>query len=873
MCNQFSEKTYDEDQLKAINASQGRFLVLAPPGCGKTDILAERVVRARTSGVEYEDMMCLTFTNRASRGMRDRIKERLGEDVYNIFVGNVHRYCSNFLFNSAVIPENTGIIDEDDLTDLCLSFDEHFFQFRPGRVNKNHVGLIDNIDAYISQRELGQPDEAIFMPKEEFEPYYQIAKKAGLDPDRVSVMNPKVKYALKYREYKQKHMLISFSDILILAYDKIRMDVNCEYKRFKWIQVDEVQDLNALQTAIIDELTDDGGDFTVLYLGDEQQAIFSFMGAKLGQLERLKSKCGANILHLGKNYRSPKYLLDIFNTYAREVLNVNPCLLPEHTSECRPEKFDLILTGNPTVADELNRVMRMVSYYLNFDNERMAILVPTNDMADKISETLMDNNVAHFKISGIDMFQTKDYKTLAAFFSLHANLFNFAAWSRLLFGIGAKPNRIQAREWIAEMKRMMMIPADMMGDKPYIDEFHERYMNSEFVFFDTETTGLNVMEDDIVQIAAFKVRKGQYVEGSDFNIIIHTDKEIPPMLGEIPNPLIELYANSKHFSHEEGLRLFIDYIGSCPVLGHNVGYDYQILRYNTMRYLQEEVVYDCYDSLHLIKCVEPGLRMYKLEFLLRQLNLQGKNSHLANEDIMATKSLVDYCCQKAVSKAADRQAFFAKTENRKIKKLLMPLAAISDNLKGLMSMPVSATCITLVDEMKRVYEDFRKLGLIKDLGSKFDIFLMYAQNEWIDPEKGDEETILTQIQTHVNDMTASINEGDLINAGGLMTERIFVMTVHKGKGLEFENVVILSANDGVYPFFKTNEVLNARHNYSLEDVEKAEMEQMESARKFYVALSRAKKRLCISYAHENIWGRRQFVTPFIKPIAHFFRGN
>ena len=57
-------KIYDNEQLKAINANGGYYLVLAPPGCGKTDILSERIVRAKQQGVGFEDMLCLTFTNR-----------------------------------------------------------------------------------------------------------------------------------------------------------------------------------------------------------------------------------------------------------------------------------------------------------------------------------------------------------------------------------------------------------------------------------------------------------------------------------------------------------------------------------------------------------------------------------------------------------------------------------------------------------------------------------------------------------------------------------------------------------------------------------------------------------------------------------------
>ena len=69
------ERQFDPWQQEAIEISGGRHLVLAPPGCGKTDILTERVVHAHEQGVEYRDMLCLTFTNRAAKGMAQRIAE------------------------------------------------------------------------------------------------------------------------------------------------------------------------------------------------------------------------------------------------------------------------------------------------------------------------------------------------------------------------------------------------------------------------------------------------------------------------------------------------------------------------------------------------------------------------------------------------------------------------------------------------------------------------------------------------------------------------------------------------------------------------------------------------------------------------------
>ncbi len=89
------ERQFNSEQQRVIEAQGGYHLVLAPPGCGKTAVLAERIVWARQHGVMFQDMACLTFTNRASKGMRERIYERLageGGGLEELFIGNVHRF-------------------------------------------------------------------------------------------------------------------------------------------------------------------------------------------------------------------------------------------------------------------------------------------------------------------------------------------------------------------------------------------------------------------------------------------------------------------------------------------------------------------------------------------------------------------------------------------------------------------------------------------------------------------------------------------------------------------------------------------------------------------------------------------------------------
>lgn len=112
---------YDDYQQRVIDLDTGHWLVLAPPGCGKTDILAARVDRALQQGIEPRQMLCLTFTNRASRGMRDRIEQSVGT-LDDLFTGNLHSLCSKLLFEYHILDNSYSVIDEQDSADLLSDY-------------------------------------------------------------------------------------------------------------------------------------------------------------------------------------------------------------------------------------------------------------------------------------------------------------------------------------------------------------------------------------------------------------------------------------------------------------------------------------------------------------------------------------------------------------------------------------------------------------------------------------------------------------------------------------------------------------------------------------------------------------------------------
>ena len=388
--------------------------------------------------------------------------------------------------------------------------------------------------------------------------------------------------------------------------------------RYSWLQIDEVQDLKPLQLAIVDLFT--APNATVVYLGDAQQAIFSFMGAKTDTLEQLRQRCGHQGFHnFYHNYRSPKYLLDVFNAYGQKQLGIDPALLPT-TQDFTPQaKGDLVLADRDIYIDEVNLVSRMVRrLYEAYPTESTAVVVAFNSDADEISAALA--GVPHFKVSGTDLFSIPDVRLLLAHLSVVGMEHNFIAWSVLFRGLRVYSSQSAARQFVRSLMEKAVSPVDLLAydGSTYVAEFVKAYTEEDFVVFDTETTGLSVFDDDVVQIAAVRVAGGRVVD--KLNIFVETERPIPPMLGDVPNPLVDEYARQPHLPHAEAMQRFADFAHGAMILGHNATYDYQIMEHNMLRYAphlsMKQLWPVFFDSLKLIRLLRPRLQSYKLKNLL-----------------------------------------------------------------------------------------------------------------------------------------------------------------------------------------------------------------------------------------------------------------
>ncbi len=877
------QRHFDQWQQEAIEISEGRHVVLAPPGCGKTDILTERVVYAHASGIAYSDMLCLTFTNRAAKGMAQRIADRTGNPVPDdLYVGNIHRFCSQLLFNQGIVSQNSAIIDEGDTENIIQ---EELCK----RLNtKSRTTELVRLQHGLLQMALGMRGDLI-LHRELFRAA-SLAKVCDVlqrpfDENNLAAIYSDIENLMErystlhelpaanmmllaktYEHYKTENDLLDYDDLLVKAYQYLASppapllqgegsgwqskssaaNHQLSTKRYRWIEVDEVQDLNPLQLALIDLLAAD--DATIVYLGDEQQAIFSFIGAKLETLKALKQR--SQLHHLHSNYRSPKYLLDLQNDFAMRNLGIARDMLPDTGNNPPHNPEDLCLLNVVDAQLQSYYTVRFAKRYGDLDPEnRVALLVSTNREADELSDTMAAMGVKHFKISGTDLFSLPAVRMLLAHITVVADENVFIAWARLFWGLGITPSYTTARDLMRDLRRTALLPSDFLhySDSSYLQEFVKAYSTEELVIFDTETTGLDTETDDIVQIAAIKVRQGK-VTGKPFNILLETDRELPATVGGHPNPMLEVYRNGRHHTRPEGLRLFMEYCGGRTLVGHNVGFDYRILEANLQRCCPDISLRDrCpnhFDTLKYIRLVRPRLRNYKLAHLLETLHLEGQNSHRADDDILATKHLLDFCHRCAVQLTAPQQLFL-KSHSKEISKFRERYAEAyleSQHQPG------------LVEAMETAYTKWLATKHIEPV-EKWKHLIHYLRRDLIRTDLY--PTLHQQLERYTNDL-CTLKEADLCSNS--LEEQFIISTVHKAKGLEFDTVIVYRAIDGNYPGSRSW----------------TETQIQEDARRLFVALSRSRKRLCIT-TDEHHGRSLHTLSPFLEKLrSHFVeyrRGN
>ena len=415
----FWQSELNESQWGAVRECEHPLLVIAGAGSGKTRVLTYKIAYLLERGYAPWEVLALTFTNKAAKEMNERISSIVGVGKSRgLWSGTFHSIFARILRAESLFigfESNFTIYDSSDARSLIKSIIKELKlddkTYKPSKVQgrisdaKNRLMLPQ---VYAADTHMTSRDARDNMP----------------DVHRI------------YTEYFKRcrtSRAMDFDDLLLytfLLFDKAE-EVRKKYaQRFRYILVDEYQDTNYAQHAIVNLLTKDNHHICVV--GDDAQSIYSFRGANIDNILQFNRQYPEAItLKLERNYRSTQNIVDAANSIIRH--NKEQI---EKTVFSENEKGDKILMM-PSSSDkeEASKVIGHISRLHRSEDvalSEIAILYRTNAQSRSFEDALREKNIPYRIYGGLSFYQRKEIKDIIAYFRLVTNLNDEEAFKRIV---------------------------------------------------------------------------------------------------------------------------------------------------------------------------------------------------------------------------------------------------------------------------------------------------------------------------------------------------------------------------------------------------------------------------------------------------------
>jgi len=428
------EKDLNSEQYRVVTAEGGPILVIAGAGSGKTRTLTYRVTRLIDTGTPPERILLATFTNKAAREMLGRVELLSGVDVRRLWGGTFHHIANRVLRRQGHLlgyGRNYSIMDTDDtksILNACIA--DAGFDTKAGRFPKGDV-LGDIISYSVNTV---TPLEEVIGRKY---PYF-----SALAEDIIAI-------AGAYRERKKSLNLMDFDDLLANWLDLLRNEpgVLREYAdRFLHVLVDEYQDTNSLQAAILDLLG--SRHHNLMVVGDDHQSIYSFRGANFENILRFPERYpDVKLFKLETNYRSTPEILDLAN---RSIVR-NRDQFQKELRAVRKGGFKPVYIPVRNVALQAAFVARRITDLImeGIPIREIAVLYRAHYHSMELQMELTRRGIPFEIRSGIRFFEMAHVKDITSYLRVLVNPLDEAAWKRVL-GLYEKVGKVTAdRMWKA----------------------------------------------------------------------------------------------------------------------------------------------------------------------------------------------------------------------------------------------------------------------------------------------------------------------------------------------------------------------------------------------------------------------------------------
>lgn len=397
-------------QQQAVTSKAAHLLVLAGAGSGKTRVLVHRIVHLiQAEGVMPDEILAVTFTNKAAKEMCHRIEAMLDVPMHRLWVGTFHGMTHRLLrrhWQEAGLPQSFQVIDSDD-------------QYR----------LIKRI-----MKDLNL-DETHWPPKQA-QWFINNKKEAGLRPHSVNPEdNFEATYLRVYRAYDalcQTGGLVDFSELLLRSYEMWDScpEVLAHYqKRFRHILVDEFQDTNWIQYSWLKRLA---GEHThMVAVGDDDQSIYSWRGAQAEHLQRFRKDFpDTEIIKLERNYRSTPNILNAANA----VIENNTGRMGKSLWTEGKDGDRITLYAGFNDRDEARFIIGQIKDWVadGGNREEIAVLYRSNAQSRVLEESLLEAGISYRIYGGLKFFDRAEIKDALGYLRLVSNRDDDGAFDRIV---------------------------------------------------------------------------------------------------------------------------------------------------------------------------------------------------------------------------------------------------------------------------------------------------------------------------------------------------------------------------------------------------------------------------------------------------------
>ncbi|GIR94835.1 MAG: DNA helicase [Actinomycetota bacterium] len=405
------KKLLNPSQIQAIETINGPVLIMAGAGSGKTRVLTHRYAHlVKHHNVDVEQILAITFTNKAAEEMKSRISKLLNLKISPKWISTFHSLCVKILRihgDKIGYKSNFTIYDQSDSNKVirnCMSENNvDLKQYSPKRFQA-HISNLKN--SMIS------PGEALENAESFFE----------------------VKVAEIYSSYEKKLIIansMDFDDLLIKTVELLQTNesiLKFWSNKFQFIMVDEYQDTNFVQYKLVELLGSNNKNVCVV--GDSDQSIYAFRGADIRNIiEFEKDFSNATVIQLDKNYRSSKKILNLANS----VISNNPRKIEKNLWTDNEDGLDISSFRFRSEKDEARWVAEEVKSLIDSSKENeIAIFYRTNSQSRLFEEELRMLNINYKVIGSVRFYDRKEIKDIISYLQFLVNDSDTVAFERIV---------------------------------------------------------------------------------------------------------------------------------------------------------------------------------------------------------------------------------------------------------------------------------------------------------------------------------------------------------------------------------------------------------------------------------------------------------